>query len=278
MLLLIAVVCDTLTDCKLMKEVITTDNLSIGYGKKSIISGINVSLRRGEVTALLGANGIGKSTLLKTLFGELKPIGGHVSLLGQDINNYSAKQLARTVALVSTDRVNAGGLIAEELVALGRQPYTGLFGRLNEEDHRIVNESMECVGISHKRRSYVANLSDGERQKVMIARALAQRTPIIILDEPFSFLDAAGRIEIFSLLSQISTNNNIAILLSSHDISQAIRIAQCLWIINNEHELNVSSPEEAVNSGLIDHIFNSRSIEFSRSAGDFVPRNTPHKT
>lgn len=259
-----------------MKEVIITDDLSVGYDKEVIISGINVSLQRGEVTALLGANGIGKSTLLKTIFGEIKPIKGHISLLGKDINYYSARQLARSVALVTTDRVNAGGLRAEELVALGRQPYTGLLGRLSEEDRSIVTESMTSVGISHKRFSFVANLSDGERQKVMIARALAQRTPIIILDEPFSFLDAAGRIEILSLLSDIATNHDIAVLLSSHDISQAIRIARRLWIINNKHELNVSTPEEAVNTNLIDHIFKSSSIEFSKSIGDFIPRHINH--
>ena len=161
---------------------------------------VNFVLHRGELTSLIGLNGAGKSTLLRTLCGFQPAVSGTVRVLGRELSEYSSHELALTVGVVLTERTNAGGLTVRELVALGRQPHTGFFGRLGERDREVVSEAMSAVGIAHKADSYVSELSDGERQRTMIAKALAQECPVIVLDEPTAFLDVASRIETMSLL------------------------------------------------------------------------------
>lgn len=249
---------------------IAIKNLSIGYNSTKIISGIDANLFGGNVTALIGANGVGKSTLLKTISGEIKALTGEIFIYDKPLQSYSKKSLAKQVALVSTDSILAGGLTVRELVELGRQPFTGIFGKLSEEDHNIVTQAMEMTGIIHKQSSYLANLSDGERQKAMIARALAQQTRIIILDEPFSFLDAASKIDIYSMLSDIAKENDKAILISSHDIPQTLRIADKLWIITQNKRLNATTPDEAARSGILNEVFQNTNIRFDSAINDYI--------
>ena len=180
-----------------MKALLATHSLSIGYKHTTILKDINISIFPAEVVSLLGSNGIGKSTLLKSLTGEIDAISGSVEIDNTPLKNLSNKALSQLIAIVTTERVQAGGLKVEELVSLGRHPHTGFFGKLSQKDKQIAMEAMQSVGIYHKKDSFTSELSDGERQKMMIARAIAQQTPIIILDEPFSFLDTASRIEIF---------------------------------------------------------------------------------
>ena len=193
-------------ECALLAE-----NLTIGYRQggheKIVAADVSLSLQRGVVTCLLGPNGAGKSTLLRTLSCRQPALRGVVVTAdGEDLTKFKPMDVARKMSVVYTERTNAGALTAREVVALGRQPYTGFFGRLSSDDRRIVNESIEAVGVASLADRYMATLSDGERQKVMIARALAQRTPIMILDEPTSFLDVASRLEIMQLLKEIAAS------------------------------------------------------------------------
>jgi len=173
-----------------MKRLLEIKNVSAGYvvDKKTnvVVADACLSLCGGQLVSMLGANGAGKSTLLRTIAGTQRPLQGDVLVDGKSLKSMSRKELAKMVSVVSTDRTQAGGLTVEELVGLGRQPHTGFLGRLDSSDREIVAEAMEAVGISHKAEKFVAELSDGERQKAMIARAVAQQTPVILLDERFS--------------------------------------------------------------------------------------------
>ena len=169
---------------------IETKGLCIGYllkgGKRKVVhEDLNLQLVSGEVTCLLGLNGAGKSTLLRTLCGFQLPLGGEIRLMGKPLSGYSQANFSLTVGVVLTEKTNAGGITVYELVSLGRHPYTGFFGQLKKRDHVIIEQSLEAAGIAHKANNYVSELSDGERQKAMIAKALAQQCPIILLDEPY---------------------------------------------------------------------------------------------
>lgn len=196
--------------------VIEGKNLNIGYrrGKReeTVHHHLNFSLYRGELTCLLGANGAGKSTLLRTLAAVQPSLSGEISLLGKSLSGYSPKERSRAIGIVLTDKTQAGGLSVRELVALGRQPHTGFFGRLSREDNEKIEHALQAVGIADKASKYTAELSDGERQKVMIAKALVQECPLILLDEPTAFLDVVSRIEIMTLLHRLAGEEQRAIL------------------------------------------------------------------
>lgn len=217
----------------------------------------------------MGQNGAGKSTLIKTITGEIPPLKGEIRIEGKSLHDYTRKQLARKIALVTTDPVQAGGLTVRELVGLGRQPHTGFFGRLSDDDNNAVADAMRQVGISHKADDYIANLSDGERQKALIARALAQDTDIIILDEPFSFLDVASRVEILALLIDSARKKKISILFSSHDVAQALRMADKIILFSNDRIIT-ESPEKLIKSGEINNLFTDRNVTFDPIQNDFI--------
>ena len=254
---------------------IKTEGLSIGYKKKVVASDLDLSLRKGMVTALLGKNGVGKSTLLKTMTGMLPPLGGTVRVKGRDIRDYRRRELAKTMALVSTDPGLAGALTVREVVSLGRQPFTGVFDRLDASDVDIVEGALRAAGITHKADSFIGTLSDGERQKAMIARALAQNSEIIIMDEPFSFLDVEGKIELLSLMKKIAGENESAILFSTHDVSQALRMTDRIWMFADKADSKIiidKTPEELVASGDINLLFKSENIEFDSVQNDFIAK------
>lgn len=256
-----------------MENILSTQHLSVGYlhgnTPDCILSDLDLAIEKGKLIALIGANGIGKSTLLRTIAGTQRPLSGSVSIEGKDIASYSRHQLARVMGLVYTDRTAAGGLTAYELVALGRQPHTGFLGRLSAADREIVLQAMRDTGISHKADCFAAELSDGERQKVMIAKALAQQTPLIILDEPTAFLDVASRIDTMLLLHRLAHEQGKAVLLSSHDISQSILIADELWLVTHDRTLLCGNTEDIILSGGIDRMFDSSIIGFDKQQGDF---------
>ena len=206
--------------------IFTTRDLAVGYrnGKNTVtlLKELNLTLEKGKLVALLGQNGAGKSTLLRALTCDERPLAGRIEVNGKSLAEMSQKDRSRLIGLVSTERIQAGALTVTALVGLGRQPHTGFLGRLDEEDRGIVRQAMTDSGIIGKADEYVASLSDGERQKAMIARALAQQTPIIILDEPTAFLDVASRIETMRLLQTLAHERGKAVLLSSHDISRSI--------------------------------------------------------
>ena len=253
--------------------ILRTHNLTIGYnskeGRTEVLKGLNLSLNRGEVVCLIGANGKGKSTLLRTLAGTQPPLEGSVDIEGKPLSILSKKDLALMLSIVYTDRTSTGALTVEELTSLGRQPHTGFFGHLSKADRDVVEASMRATGILHKRLSLCAQLSDGERQKAMIAKALAQETPIIFLDEPTAFLDVASKIDTMQLLHDLAVEQNKAVLLSTHDISQALMLADSLWLIDAGQHLEAAPTEDLILSGKLDLLFNSQEIRFDIHSGSF---------
>ena len=263
------------------KVVIQGKGLSIGYrtGKQenTVHENLNFQLHAGELTCLLGANGAGKSTLLRTLSASQPSLGGELMMLGKPVNEYTEKERSRTIGVVLTDKTFAGGLSVYELVGLGRQPHTGFFGRLSKEDKRIIEEAMENVGIAHKARSYTAELSDGERQKVMIAKALVQECPLILLDEPTAFLDVVSRIEIMHLLHRLAIEQQKAILLSTHDIEQALVLSDKLWLLSKEHGLQCGVTEDIILNHQMENLFPYKNIRFDYDHGVYYPLSNGQK-
>lgn len=246
--------------------IITAEGLSIGYrqgrqGTKVVQAGLSFVLERSTLTCLLGLNGSGKSTLLRTLAGSQPPLSGEIRLDRKPFGGYSVQELSRMIGLVLTDKTYAGGLRVRELVALGRHPYSGFFGLLNDEDYAIVDRSLAQVGVSHKADNYIAELSDGERQKVMIAKALAQECPVILLDEPSAFLDVVSRIEVMHLLRELAAQGK-TVLVSSHDMEQALQLSDRLWLLDKEHGLKAGRTAELIDSGAIDRYFRRGDITF----------------
>lgn len=253
--------------------ILETHDLGVGFvqGSKrtTLLSGLNLQLDQGQMVALLGRNGAGKSTLLKALTCDTMPTEGRVEIAGKPSSAITKRELSRLVALVATERIMGGAFTIRELVALGRQPHTGFLGRLSGHDREVVDACLEAVGITGKAEQHVASLSDGERQKAMVAKALAQETPIIVLDEPTAFLDVASRIETMKLLHKLAHEQHKAVLLSSHDISQSLLLADELWVITKDSEVIAGSTEEVVMSGTMDRVFGDTTILFNGGLCDY---------
>ena len=224
--------------------VISLSQLSVGYTPSHpVISDINLELRSGQLACLIGENGIGKSTLLKTLTGFLPKLKGSLLLGNRDIESFSQRELARQVSIVLTQKPDVQNLTIEEIIGLGRSPYTGFFGRLRAEDRKVVDDAIATMGIEKLRGRMIQTLSDGERQKVMIAKALAQETSIILLDEPTAFLDFPSKAETFQSLQRMAHERDKLILLSTHDLELAVRFADSLLEVKKGTLQAVSATE-----------------------------------
>lgn len=215
---------------------LSLSDLSIGYQQKQnktvICSNLNATLNKGSVAVLVGANGIGKSTLLRTAAGFLKPISGHVLLNGNtDIHHITPSELSKSISVVLTERSDVEYLSVYDAVSFGRMPYTGMLGAMNSDDRQIVDSSLALTGVDNLKNRTLDTLSDGQRSRVMIAKALAQQTPVILLDEPSAFLDYPGKEELMLLLRNLAHNENKAILISSHDIDMVKRYADLFWVM-----------------------------------------------
>ena len=261
---------------------IETTSLAIGYsnarGKKNCLnSNLNLQLKHGEVTSLLGSNGAGKSTLLRTLAGFQPELGGNIAIEGRDRSAIPQKELSRLIGVVLTERSMAGTLRVRELVSLGRHPYTGFFGMLKSRDHEIVDHAMQQVGIAHKADSYIAEISDGERQKAMIAKVLAQECPIILLDEPTAFLDITSRIELMILLRELAANGNKSILLSTHDIELALTLSDRLWMLKKHEGIVCGAPEDLVLDNSVGAYFGKENISFDTHTGRLAYKTNGEK-
>ena len=247
-------------------ETIILEDLAIGYmakgqEKRTVAEGINAAIRRGELTCLLGANGIGKSTLLRTLSAFQPKTGGSIRIncwphdeQGKEITELTDKQLSKTIGVVLTERPDVRNMTGRELVALGRSPYTGFWGMLKEEDWQEGDCAMEGVGIGGLKERMIHTLSDGERQKVMIAKALAQQTPIILLDEPTAFLDFPSKVEMMMTLKSIVRDGGKTVLLSTHDFELALQVADRIWLmerVDGVTRVNVGSPRELAKRGAL---------------------------
>ena len=224
--------------------IISLSQLSVGYTlSHPVISDINLELRSGQLACLIGENGIGKSTLLKTLTGFLPKLKGSLLLGNRDIESFSQRELARQVSIVLTQKPDVQNLTIEEIIGLGRSPYTGFFGRLRAEDRKVVDDAIATMGIEKLRGRMIQTLSDGERQKVMIAKALAQETSIILLDEPTAFLDFPSKAETFQSLQRMAHERDKLILLSTHDLELAVRFADSLLEVKKGTLQAVSASE-----------------------------------
>lgn len=222
---------------------ITTNRLTVGYRGHRVVEDISLSLPCGRLVCLLGPNGAGKSTLLRTLCGFQPPIAGTVTISGSDITTMSAAEVALLVSVVLTDRPPTPSLTAAEMVGMGRAPYTGFWGRLSDEDRRLVSEAMQTVGIAPLATRRMGRLSDGERQKVMIAKALAQHTPVIVLDEPTAFLDYPSKVAVMKTLARLAHDEGKTILMSTHDLELAAQLGDELMEIKNKHIRKITADE-----------------------------------
>lgn len=261
---------------------ISLHGLSTGYRRKDRIypvgHNLNASLRAGELTCLLGANGSGKSTLLRTLSAFQPPLEGRIDVMGRPLASYPHNSLARLIGVVLTERPEVRDLSVEELIGLGRSPYTGFWGGLDADDHRLVDEAIEQVRIGHLRRRPVHTLSDGERQKVMIAKALAQETPIVFLDEPTAFLDYPSKVEMMQLLHSLAHRLKKTVFLSTHDLELALQMADTLWLIDKELGLTVGTPEDLSLDGSLERYFARDGITFDPQSGLFRLRPQTSQT
>jgi iron complex transport system ATP-binding protein len=233
---------------------LSTYQLSVGYGQNTVLSNVNVELKTGELVCFMGPNGIGKSTLIKTLMGLQQPLSGEIKFL-------SSINRERQMAVVLTDRVQHPQLTVEELITLGRYPYLNWNLALQEEDKALVNKSIEQVRIQHLVDNKISELSDGQMQMVMIARALAQDTPILLLDEPTAHLDLNNRVEIMNVLKRLTRETNRGILLATHELDLALQTADKVWIATTDKKLKTGIPEDLVLDGSFDEVFQFKGFD-----------------
>lgn len=233
---------------------IRLENISLGYGTRTLLEGVTTHFEAGTLTALIGRNGAGKSTLLRALAG-LEPLqAGAITIGGQSIAELDGAEAARRVAFVATDKVRIANLPCEDLVALGRAPYTNWIGRLQAVDREIVADALAKVGMSEFAHKTMDRMSDGECQRVMIARALAQQTPVILLDEPTAFLDMPNRYELCRLLQRLAHDEQKTILFSTHELDIASKMCDAIALIDTPQLLHQPAPE-MVAGGAIERLF-----------------------
>lgn len=250
---------------------IELDQLTIGYKNrhKIVAKGISSSIYGGELTCLLGTNGVGKSTLLRTLSAFQPPLGGKIYILGKELSQYTDKELSTVISVVLTEKCDIRNMSVHELISMGRSPYTGFWGKLNREDRQIVNDMIRLVNICELSSRMLHTLSDGERQKAMIAKALAQQTPVIFLDEPTAFLDFPSKVEIMQLLHRLTRETGKTIFLSTHDLELALQIADQVWLMDKTNGITTGTPEDLALQGHLSHFFARKGIVFDTESGLF---------
>lgn len=247
-----------------MKATLELHNLSIGYGKKCVAEHLNAALHPGELTCLLGVNGAGKSTLLRTVAAFQPALAGEMTLNGKSIKEMPPRERARNIGVVLTERTDLQNMTVRELVEMGRAPYTGFWGTVDNNDLKIVDDAIESMGIASLSHRMIQTLSDGERQKVMIAKALAQGTPVIILDEPTAFLDFPSKVETMQTLLRLCHEMHKTVLLSTHDVELALQLSDQLWLLSKSEQLPLvtGTPSELASSGHISRFVERDGIVF----------------
>ena len=258
------------------EKILTLDSLKIGYtsGKNEniLLPPLNASADSGELIAVIGRNGIGKSTLLRTLTGLQRPLGGEINYDGKNIADYSRNELARMVGYISTEIIKVSNMSVYDLVSLGRFPHTNWIGKIGIKDHEVISYALEKTSMEKFGTKFISELSDGERQKAMIARILAQDTRIMVMDEPTAFLDVASKYEILHLMHTLSATGDKTIIFSTHDFQIAISQADKIWLILDD-KLMEGAPEDLMISGAFEYLFTSSKIMFNSDDGTFSFRN-----
>ena len=245
-----------------------TQNLSVGYNRKPILENISLGVYKGQILTLIGPNGSGKSTILKNLIREMNPLGGVVVLEGKDINNYSSKDFAKQMSVVLTEKVKTELLTCRDVVAMGRYPYTGKFGVLSKEDWKLVDEAMELVHIHELADRDFSKTSDGQKQRVMLARAICQQPDIIILDEPTSFLDIRYKLEFLSIIQNMSRERNLSVIMSLHELDLAGRISDKIACVRGDKVDRFGTPEEIFTQGYIPQLYQMTTGSYDERTGD----------
>jgi len=258
--------------------IIQTDHLKVGYGKKIVVTDINIALLEGQFICLLGPNGSGKSTILKTLVRMLQPLGGEVYLNERNIITMNNQDMAKTTAVVLTDPITPGLLTVYDIVMLGRYPHTGFMGKPADEDSAKVFDVLKMVNAADLAQRYFTELSDGEKQKVMLARALAQEPKLIVLDEPTSHLDARHRIEVMLILRQLTQEKGVTVIASLHDIDLAMKACDVAILIKDEQILACGTPEDVLQEDLVTKLYGMENATFSSKLGGVELRSRQQGT
>ena len=258
------------------KEILAVESLLIGYisGRRSkiLLPPLNAKAYQGELIAMIGQNGIGKSTLLRTITGLQIAVAGTIFINGRPINDYSRMDFAQHIGYISTEPVKVNNMKVFDLVALGRFPHTDWLGKLTENDQTIIMDSIAKVGMESFVNNYITELSDGERQRVMIARILAQDTDLMVMDEPTAFLDIKSKYEIIHLLHDLSKRRGKTIIFSTHDLNVAVSEADKVWLLLQD-SFEEGAPEDLIISGAFDQLFKDSLVRFNQTDGSFTFRN-----
>ncbi|MDO4771311.1 ABC transporter ATP-binding protein [Porphyromonas sp.] len=250
--------------------------LSTGYNRRHgayvVSKDLNLSIPSSQVVMLMGPNGSGKSTLMHTIAGLLPPLGGEVLIQGHSLNHLSMKEIANLLSLVLTEKIIPGNMTVSDIVTVGRYPYTNYIGTLSSQDKELIHEAIhECRLQGMERRLY-AELSDGERQRVMIARALTQATPLILLDEPTAHLDLPSRLEVIMMLRRLAHQKHKSILISTHEMDLAINWADTIWLMDRDGKITAGAPEDIVLGGHFERVFGTPTLEYDAERGEFSVR------
>jgi iron complex transport system ATP-binding protein len=253
-------------------QILTVNSLKIGFksgrNEKVLLSPVNASAKRGELISVIGRNGIGKSTLLRTLTGLQPSLGGDIFLNGENLKDYTGMELAQNVSYISTETVRVSNMNVYDLVSLGRFPHTNWMGRIDPGNHAAIMDALIKTSMSGSSERYVSELSDGERQRAMIARILAQDTGIMIMDEPTAFLDIGSKYEIFHLMHDLTRKSKKTIIFSTHDLHMAVSQSDKIWLIPDD-KLIEGAPEDLMIHGAFDHLFDSSQGQFNSENGTF---------
>ena len=253
--------------------ILYTQGLTIGYQtKKGVLElerDLSIKIHNGELVCLIGPNGCGKSTLMRTIAGLQKPLNGDTVISGVDVKKMKPHQYARLLSLVLTDKINVGGMTVLDIVSVGRYPYTNYFAKLEPKDHEIIEDALDNVHLNDYKDRFFHELSDGEKQRVLIAKALAQDTPLVMLDEPTAHLDLPNRVEIMNILKRLAKETNKAIFLSTHELDLALQTADTIWLMNRDAKMEIGTPEDLVLSGMFEQVFKSNSFTFIKHSGSF---------
>jgi iron complex transport system ATP-binding protein len=257
-----------------LTKLLTIQNLSTGYrlkkGKTKVLhKNLSAEVYEGEFIAILGPNGAGKSTLLKTLSGFIPALNGEIKYGNDLLENIPVKELATKVSVVLTDKIDDIYLTVEDVISAARYPYGSFWKKPSEKDKKIISEAMELTGTKKFTKRKLHTLSDGERQRVMIARALAQDTPLVFLDEPTAFIDSPGRVELMHLLKTIPKKGK-SFLMTIHDVELALHFADTLWLLGNNERFEKGNPKELIGKGSINRLFDRGTVKFNPKNNSFL--------
>ena len=245
-----------------MKEIIRLNGLSVGYDGNAIIKDIDLLIKKGEIVTLIGPNGAGKSTILKTVSRQLQPVSGTVYVSGRELQGFNQAELAKVLSLLLTERIDPEYMTGRDIIETGRYPYTGKMGILSERDHAVVDNVIELLGISELAARPFRKLSDGQKQRILIGRALAQEPEILILDEPMSYLDIRHKLELIEILRKLKTEKNITIVMSLHEFELARVIADKVICVKEEGIGRAGKPEDVLQSSVIKELYGITDEQF----------------